>query len=108
MEVYHAICSGVAGAAGLPFDEDIFRYIVDRLTNVENQNLACYQPAFIVDQVVAACKYEGVPPPLSRSRVSIALDNLYVRAKAPAPGPHSPFSLDIGSASCRERVSQYV
>src|SRR3546814_7808876 len=51
MEVYHAIFMGVAGAAGLPFDEDIFRYIVDRLTNVENQNLACYQPAFIVDQV---------------------------------------------------------
>ncbi|MET4698869.1 hypothetical protein ABIE65_001891 [Constrictibacter sp. MBR-5] len=93
MEVYHDIFTSVAEASGLPFDEDIFRYIVDRLTNVENQHLACYQPKFIVDQVIAACKYEGVPPMLTRSRVSIALDNLYVRAKAPAPGHHSPFSL---------------
>jgi len=93
MEVYHNIFVAVASAAGLPFDEDIFRYIVDRLTNVEKQNLACYQPQFIVDQVIAACKYEGVPPTLSRARVSVGLDNLYVRAKAQPSDHHSPFSL---------------
>lgn len=93
LEVYRDIFAAVAAASGLPFDEEIFGYIVDRLINVEKQHLACYQPRFIVDQVIAACKYEGVPPTLSRPRVSIALDNLYVRSKPPAPGHHSPFSL---------------
>ncbi len=93
MEVYRAIFMSVADRAGLPFDEEIFDYIVDRLTNLEGQYLACYQPQFIVDQVVSACKYEGVPPTLSPSRVSVAIDNLYVRSKQPAAGHHSPFSL---------------
>ncbi|MFN4088653.1 MAG: hypothetical protein ACK4QW_06355 [Alphaproteobacteria bacterium] len=91
--VYRDIFVSVAESAGLPFDEDIFDHIVDRLTNTENQHLACYQPRFIVDQVVAACKYEGVPPSLSPARVAVAIDNLYVRAKPAAPGHHTPFTL---------------
>ena len=93
LDIYRTIFQGVAESESLPFDEDVFRYIVQRLTVDEGQYLACYQPRFIVDQVVAACKYEGVPPTLSRARVNVALDNLYVRQKAPAPGHHSPVSL---------------
>ena len=80
LDVYGQIFRGVAEAEALPFDEAVFHYVVDRL-QAEGKHLACYQPRFIVDQVVAACKYEGVPPALSRARVSVALDNLYVRAK---------------------------
>ena len=65
--------------------DDVATLVIEELQTNNGFQLACYQPRFIVDQVVAACKYEGVPPTLSRARVGIALDNLYVRA-APATG----------------------
>ncbi len=60
--------------------EEIVTMVVDEL-QVKNQlPLACYQPKFIVEQIVAAAKYEGVPPKFTLELVRAAMGNLYTKA----------------------------
>jgi len=77
------IFRSVSERESLPLPDDIFQYVLDALTVRNSYTLACYQPRFIVDQVIATCKYEGVAPAYSIERVQFALDNLYTRS---APG----------------------
>lgn len=77
---FHEIFRNVSEREGLPLPDDIFQYVLEALTVRNSFTLACYQPRFIVDQVIATCKYEGVAPEYSVERVQFALDNLYTRA----------------------------
>ena len=36
-------------------------------------------PKFIVEQVLASCKFEGVPPSFTKENIEDALTNLYVK-----------------------------
>ncbi|MEE8545836.1 MAG: ATP-binding protein [Alphaproteobacteria bacterium] len=83
-EDYRKIFEAVSRHARLELPDDIFDYVVDQLQVANDIHLAYYQPKFIVDQVIAACKYEGIPPSYSRERVSDALRNLYVRMESAA------------------------
>ena len=38
--------------------------------------LASYQPKFVVDQVLAACKFENIPPRFRPDLIAMALGNL--------------------------------
>jgi hypothetical protein len=40
--------------------------------------LASYQPKFIVNQVIASCKFDGVAPEFTPQRIGDALSNLYI------------------------------
>ncbi len=81
-EVFRRIFDVVAGAENLQLTDQIFAYVLDQLQNKNDYRLAYYQPKFLVDQVIAACKYEGVPPGFSAQRVADALKNLYVHISA--------------------------
>ena len=83
-EDYRKIFEAVSRHARLELPDDIFDYVVDQLQVLNDIHLAYYQPKFIVDQVIAACKYEGIPPSYSRERVGDALRNLYVRMESAA------------------------
>jgi hypothetical protein len=76
---YRQIFAGIARGSGLELTDDIFDVIIHQLTVENNYALAYYQPKFICDQVVAACKYEGVPPRFTAELVIEALSNLYVQ-----------------------------
>jgi len=76
-EAFKAIFTAVAGKQGIELTEDIFNYVVKELTETVKKPLACYQPKFIIDQVVAACKYEGTQPALTQGYVDDAISNLY-------------------------------
>ncbi|MDP6689172.1 MAG: hypothetical protein QF384_06730 [Alphaproteobacteria bacterium] len=78
-EAFRAIFTAVAAKQGLELTDDIFTYVVGELRDRLNKPLACYQPKFIVDQVVAACKYEGIPPTFNQEFIVDALSNLYVQ-----------------------------
>lgn len=78
-EAFRAIFTAVAGKAGMELTAEIFDHVVQQLTEVVKKPLACYQPKFIVDQVLAACKYEGIEPILTPAFIADALSNLYVR-----------------------------
>ena len=43
----------------------------------EDPTLACFHPRFMVDHVIASCKYRNLPPRFDRELVAGALDNLY-------------------------------
>ncbi len=78
-EAFRAIFTAVAAKQGLELSDEIFAYVVHELRETVKKPLACYQPKFIVDQVVAACKYEGIAPIFTEAFVADALSNLYVQ-----------------------------
>jgi len=77
---YRAIFDKVAEAQGLEVSDDIFQFVLNEL-RANQKDLACYQPTFIIEQIVAACKYDGTSPKFSRDLVASALSNLYVKAE---------------------------
>jgi hypothetical protein len=72
---YHQIFSAVAHSYGLNLDDEVFDFVVRTL--VGEFGLAYYQPKFICEQVVEACKCFGLTPVLTRERAHEALSNLY-------------------------------
>jgi energy-coupling factor transporter ATP-binding protein EcfA2 len=77
-EEYRRIFEGVARSRGLEVTDEVFDFIVERLTVATKYGLAYYQPKFICEQVVEACKYEGIRPVFTRELAGEALANLYV------------------------------
>jgi predicted ATPase with chaperone activity len=73
---YRQIFDGVAKSRGLTVTDTVFDFIVDSL-NKGQFELAYYQPRFICDQVIEACKSFREEPQLTRERVAEALSNLY-------------------------------
>ncbi|MGH7095432.1 MAG: hypothetical protein ACREFB_18110, partial [Stellaceae bacterium] len=74
-EEYYQIFSGVTRGFGLTLDDDVFDFVVDRLSH--DFGLAYYQPKFICEQALEACKCHGIAPQLTRERAAEALANLY-------------------------------
>ncbi|MGD9614897.1 MAG: hypothetical protein AB7H90_08435 [Alphaproteobacteria bacterium] len=72
---YRQIFSAVVRSRGLEFSDEVFDYIVRMLTPF---GLAYYQPRFICDHVLEACKSFNLPLRLTEELASEALANLYV------------------------------
>jgi hypothetical protein len=67
----------VARARGVEASDEIIGFVVSELTERRGLALAAYQPGFIVGQVLAACKYRGVPPACHRDVLAFAIGNLH-------------------------------
>lgn len=78
LEAFKAIYTAVASNAGLELTDEIFDFTVKQITEVSGKDLAAYQPKFIIDQVKAACKYQGVELSFTKDYVAEGLANLYV------------------------------
>jgi hypothetical protein len=63
--------------------EESFQYIVQKIREGKGLDLAAFQPKFIVDQVVATCRFMGQLPYLEPRFVDYALDNLRVKRNSP-------------------------
>ncbi len=72
---YHLIFTAVAKSRGLAFDEDVFDFTVEMLSD---HGLANYQPRFICDHVLETCKAFKLPLTITRELSGEALANLYV------------------------------
>lgn len=77
VEQFGAILAREAGERKLEVSQSLFDWLLAELGERRQFPLACYQPRFIVDHIVEACAYRGVPPALSEALVSRALDHLY-------------------------------
>lgn len=71
-EVFRFICS----RERVPLGEEALEAIMQMLAARPWIPLANYQPRFIVEQVRAACKFDGAPMQFRREYVELALDNL--------------------------------
>lgn len=87
---YREIFKQVAEDAGMEIPEDILIFVIDQLELQDSLHLGFYQPKFITDHVVAACKFLDVPPRFSRELITEALNNLYLN-----------FSLKLGAAAAQ-------
>ena len=74
----------------VPYDDSVANFAMDKIQNVLNQPLAFYQPRFIVEQIIAACKYEGAPPRMDVELLIDALDNISLEEGLIAPDTTAP------------------
>jgi energy-coupling factor transporter ATP-binding protein EcfA2 len=77
-ELYRQVFDGMAKKAGLDVPDAIFTQVTDAIRE-SNAPLAYFQPKFIVEQVLASCKFEGTRPQFTADNVSDALANLFVK-----------------------------
>jgi hypothetical protein len=82
-EQFREIFDTVTKKAGLSLDDAVFDSIVRKITQDKGMDLAAYHPTFIVDQIVATCRFTGVPPHFEPRFVDYAVDNLRVRRSTP-------------------------
>ncbi len=78
---------------GLILIDEIFDWIVDRITNDKGLSLAAFQPKFIIDQVIATCRFLDLPPRFDLRFIDFAIDNLRVKRSSPVRQANRPRSL---------------
>lgn len=78
-EEYRQIFKAVSVGMGLEAPAEIVNFVLSELRERNDFPLAGYQPKFIIDQVKAACKFEGIPEQFSVDLVKMALGNLYTK-----------------------------
>jgi hypothetical protein len=74
---YRQIFDIASNAYGVELTNDVFDFVVDRLVANDKFGLAYYQPKFICEQVVEACKCYNLRPQLTKELAAEALANLY-------------------------------
>ena len=62
----------------MTLSEEILAHVLTKFYADSRTPLAAFHAKFIVEHVVAACKYDGVPPRLTLDRVKDALQNLLI------------------------------
>jgi hypothetical protein len=70
---------------GITLTDDVFNVIAAKIQSEKGLNLAAFQPRFIVDQVVAICRFMGQAPHFEQRFIDYAIDNLGVRRRTPPP-----------------------
>jgi hypothetical protein len=93
VKLYHRIFNQFCERNGLVLTDDVFNSIVQKVTDEKGLQLAAYQPKFIVDQIVATCRFLGQPPHFESRYIEYAVDNLRVnRAHSSGHGERSQTS----------------
>lgn len=90
IELFWKIFEKESARQGLELRGDVFDSIVHKLRVEKGLELAAYQARFIIDQVVATCRFMGELPHFEPRYIVYALDNLRVRR-------HSQPKVPIGS-----------
>ncbi len=85
MEMYQRIFEKECKRQALALAGGVFDFIVHRLKKEKGLDFAAYQPKFIVDQVVATCRFMGLAPHFEPRFIEYALNNLSVRRSAKGP-----------------------
>ncbi len=99
-EQFHRIFQQASRAAGLEVSSQVIDGVISELRDRRRISLASYQPRFIVDQVLAASRFEGVAPEYRADFISMALSNLHTREAAdPTVAPVTAASMTAGSVS---------
>jgi MoxR-like ATPase len=67
---------------GMTLPDEIFEEIADKLVNEKKMDFAAYMPRFIVDQIVATCRFMDQTPHFEPRYIDYALDNLRVKTSS--------------------------
>jgi hypothetical protein len=77
-ELFRKVFIGMASKSGLPLTQEVYNQIISGIRENEAP-LAYFQPKFIVEQVLASCKFEGTKPQFTTENVDDALANLFIK-----------------------------
>jgi hypothetical protein len=78
LDAFRRIFETECAKVGLTLSNEVFDSIVYRIEIEKGLELAAYQPKFIVDQIVATCRFMERVPHLEPRYIENALDNLRV------------------------------
>ena len=90
LEIYKTIFEKECIKQGMTLPDDAFYEIVRKLKEEKGLRLAAYQPRFIVDQVVATCRFMGQPAHFEPRFIDYAVNNLRVKRSPQEAGGVSP------------------
>lgn len=85
LDIFKRIFVKECGPHGLALTDEVFDFIVHRITKFKELELAAFHPKFIIDQVVATCRFTGQVPSLEVRFLEYAIDNLRVKRHLPLP-----------------------
>jgi hypothetical protein len=98
LELFKRILEKECIRQGLALSSEVFDFIVHKIKDEKELELAAYQPKFIVDQVVATCRFMGQDPHFEPRYIEYAINNLRVKHKT-APKPPVPPTPGEGSGT---------
>lgn len=78
-ELFRNVFDGMCAKVGLELTDEVYDQVMAEI-KANDSPLAYFQPKFIVEQVLASCKFEGVEPHFTQDFIEDALANLYVKA----------------------------
>ena len=79
LEQFRTIFDNEAKLHGLILADDVFKYIVYMIRQEKGMELAGFHAIFIIEQVIAACRFLGGKPELKSPYIDYAVENLRVR-----------------------------
>jgi predicted ATPase with chaperone activity len=77
-ELFQKVFIGMARKMGLSLTEDTYKRVLTGIKENEAP-MAYFQPKFIIEQVLASCKFEGIKPQFTPENVDDALANLFIK-----------------------------
>lgn len=95
LDLYRQIFIKESERQGLTLDSEMFAFIVHKIQVEKQLELAAYHPRFIVDQVVATCRFMGQAPHFEPRYIEYAIDNLRVKHSS---APKSPTLASTGKS----------
>jgi hypothetical protein len=78
-DLYKKVFKTMSAKQGLELPESIYQQVIDSIRAAEAP-LAYFQPKFIVEQVLASCKFEGIKPQFTPQNTEDALSNLFIQS----------------------------
>lgn len=78
-DLFREVFFNMAAKNGLQLTEEIVSQVIEGIRG-NNAPLAYFQPKFIIEQVLASCKFQGIPSQFSYDNIDDALANLFVKA----------------------------
>lgn len=86
-ELYKRIFDKECTRQGLTPPQGLIESIAQKITKEKGLDLAAYQPRFLVDQVIATCRFMNQLPHFEPRFVDYAVNNLRVRRHSPPSAP---------------------
>jgi DNA-binding MarR family transcriptional regulator len=77
-DVYVRIFVSTAKRYPIEFDEDVLMYLLTQKYPTVDNEYAAFHPAFLIEQMIAACAYHGEPARMSIPLVDAAWEHLFV------------------------------
>lgn len=77
-DLFRRVFADMAEKKGLHLTDAIYEQVI-KVIRAHDAPLAYFQPKFVVEQVLATCKFEGMEPQFTPENVDDALSNLFVK-----------------------------